>query len=121
MCLKDKDTQGRTPLMLAVCLGHLEAARILVQHGANVNTERDGWTVVQVRQSFLDIFISIKEKSAPPPTVGMFLRNFFPNLSKKYDQKGVVMFKFTCFQEATATGNSRLVHLVLEERDKLRY
>ena len=56
-----------------------------------------------------------------PPTAGMFLCNFFPNLSKKYDQKGVVMFKFTCFQEATATGNSRLVHLVLEERDKLRY
>lgn len=102
-------------MMLAVCLGHLEAARILVQHGANVNTERDGWTVVQVRQSFVDIYIFIHEKTA------FFLRKFFVKLSKKYHQKGVVMFKFTCFQEATATGNSRLVHLVLEERDKLRY
>ena len=101
-------------MMLAVCLGHLEAARILVQHGANVNTERDGWTVVQVRQSFVDIFIFNHEKA-------VFLRKFFAKLGKNYHQKGVVMFKFTCFQEATATGNSRLVHLVLEERDKLRY
>jgi hypothetical protein len=34
--------------MLAVCLGHLEAARILIKAGADVNTETEGWTVVQV-------------------------------------------------------------------------
>ncbi|PSN45064.1 Ankyrin repeat domain-containing protein 13B [Blattella germanica] len=43
-----RDARGRTPLMLAVTLGHLESARILLQHSTNVNTEnRDGWTVVQ--------------------------------------------------------------------------
>jgi len=68
--LEDRDTHGRTPLMLAVCLGHLDAAKLLIEKGANVNTETDGWT---------------------------------------------------CVQEATATGNSRLVQLVLEERDKVRY
>jgi len=68
--LEAKDPHGRTPLMLAVCLGHLEAAKILIKAGADVNTETEGWTVVQ---------------------------------------------------EATATGNPRLVQLVLEERDKVRY
>ncbi|XP_023723986.1 ankyrin repeat domain-containing protein 13D isoform X1 [Cryptotermes secundus] len=42
------DARGRTPLMLAVTLGHLESARTLLQHATNVNTEnREGWTVVQ--------------------------------------------------------------------------
>lgn len=68
--LETKDPHGRTPLMLAVCLGHLESSKLLIESGANVNTETEGWTVVQ---------------------------------------------------EATATGNPRLVQLVLEERDKARY
>jgi len=68
--LEERDPHGRTPLMLAVCLARLNAAKILIQNGANVNTETDGWTAVQ---------------------------------------------------EATATGNSQLVQLVLEERDKIRY
>ncbi|XP_046395552.1 ankyrin repeat domain-containing protein 13D isoform X4 [Ischnura elegans] len=43
-----RDPRGRTPLMLAVTLGHLESARVLLQHATNVNTEnREGWTVVQ--------------------------------------------------------------------------
>ncbi|XP_046609568.1 ankyrin repeat domain-containing protein 13D isoform X3 [Neodiprion virginianus] len=42
------DNRGRTPLMLAVTLGHAEAARILLHHQANVNTENtQGWSVVQ--------------------------------------------------------------------------
>ncbi|XP_039292437.1 ankyrin repeat domain-containing protein 13D isoform X2 [Nilaparvata lugens] len=46
--LELKDVRGRSPLMLAVTLGHLESAKFLMQKGANVNTEnRDGWTVVQ--------------------------------------------------------------------------
>jgi len=68
--LETKDPHGRTALMLAVCLGHIEAAKVLIKAGADVNTETEGWTVVQ---------------------------------------------------EATATGNPRLVQLVLEERDKVRY
>jgi ankyrin repeat protein len=40
-----RDARGRTPLMLAVTLGHLESARTLLQHATNVNTEnREGWT-----------------------------------------------------------------------------
>jgi len=45
--LEVKDVHGRTPLMLAVSMGHLECTRMLLDAGANVNTECDGWTVVQ--------------------------------------------------------------------------
>ena len=45
--LEEKDKHGRTPLMLAVSLGRLECTRILLDAAANVNTECDGWTVVQ--------------------------------------------------------------------------
>uniref|UniRef100_A0A9J7ZIP1 Ankyrin repeat domain 13B n=1 Tax=Cyprinus carpio carpio TaxID=630221 RepID=A0A9J7ZIP1_CYPCA len=39
------DPRGRTPLHLAVTLGHLECARLLVQRGADVSREnRNGWT-----------------------------------------------------------------------------
>ncbi|XP_066997848.1 ankyrin repeat domain-containing protein 13D isoform X2 [Anabrus simplex] len=42
------DTRGRTPLMLAVTLGHLESTRVLLKHASNVHAEnREGWTVVQ--------------------------------------------------------------------------
>ncbi|KAK9301053.1 hypothetical protein QLX08_006399 [Tetragonisca angustula] len=42
------DNRGRTPLMLAVTLGHIESVGVLLQHEANVNTENtQGWTVVQ--------------------------------------------------------------------------
>ncbi|CAB1348689.1 unnamed protein product [Coregonus sp. 'balchen'] len=40
------DPRGRTPLHLAVTLGHLDCARLLLQHGADVSKEnRNGWTV----------------------------------------------------------------------------
>ncbi|KAK7080698.1 Ankyrin repeat domain-containing protein 13D [Halocaridina rubra] len=43
-----QDPRGRTPLMLAVTLGHLESARTLLRHSCNVAVENsDGWTVVQ--------------------------------------------------------------------------
>ncbi|RZC34199.1 ankyrin repeat domain-containing protein 13D, partial [Asbolus verrucosus] len=65
------DNRGRTPLMLAVTLGHLESARTLLNNEANVNCENsDGWTVVQ---------------------------------------------------EAVATGDPELLHMVLERRDFQRY
>ncbi|CAH0563655.1 unnamed protein product [Brassicogethes aeneus] len=66
-----KDARGRTPLMLAVTMGYLESARILLNNEANVNCENsEGWTVVQ---------------------------------------------------EAVATGDPELLHLVLERRDFQRY
>jgi len=46
--IEKHDTRGRTPLMLAVTLGHIDSAVVLLQHEANVNTENtQGWTVVQ--------------------------------------------------------------------------
>ncbi|KAM6408093.1 ankyrin repeat domain-containing protein 13D isoform 1-T1 [Rhynochetos jubatus] len=42
------DPRGRTPLELAVSLGHLESARVLLRHNANVGRENaHGWTVLQ--------------------------------------------------------------------------
>jgi len=45
--LETKDRHGRTPLMLAVSLGRLDCTKLLLDAAANVNTECDGWTVVQ--------------------------------------------------------------------------
>ncbi|XP_053609463.1 ankyrin repeat domain-containing protein 13D isoform X2 [Plodia interpunctella] len=45
--LEQKDPRGRTPLLLAVTLGHTESARLLIDAGADVNCEKDGWTAVQ--------------------------------------------------------------------------
>ncbi|KAG5320365.1 AN13D protein, partial [Pseudoatta argentina] len=46
--IEKHDNRGRTPLMLAVTLGHADSAVVLLQHEANVNTENtQGWTVVQ--------------------------------------------------------------------------
>ncbi|KAJ8731634.1 hypothetical protein PYW07_004798 [Mythimna separata] len=45
--LESKDGRGRTPLLLAVTLGHLETTRVLIEAGADVNCEKDGWTAVQ--------------------------------------------------------------------------
>uniref|UniRef100_A0A8D0CCP3 Ankyrin repeat domain 13A n=1 Tax=Scleropages formosus TaxID=113540 RepID=A0A8D0CCP3_SCLFO len=42
------DPRGRTPLHLAVSLGHLESVRVLLRHGAEVTKENaKGWTVLQ--------------------------------------------------------------------------
>ncbi|XP_064612137.1 ankyrin repeat domain-containing protein 13B-like isoform X2 [Liolophura sinensis] len=42
------DPRGRTPLHLAVTLGHFESTRVLLRHGANANTENAGyWTALQ--------------------------------------------------------------------------
>ncbi|XP_013143847.1 PREDICTED: ankyrin repeat domain-containing protein 13D [Papilio polytes] len=42
-----RDPRGRTPLLLAVTLGHIEAVEALINAGADVNCEKDGWTAVQ--------------------------------------------------------------------------
>lgn len=43
--IEKHDTRGRTPLMLAVTLGHTDCAVVLLHHEANVNTENtQGWS-----------------------------------------------------------------------------
>lgn len=43
--LESLDPRGRTPLHLAVTLGYLDCARVLLQQGADVSKEnRNGWT-----------------------------------------------------------------------------
>ncbi|KAM4708576.1 ankyrin repeat domain-containing protein 13A [Discoglossus pictus] len=45
--IEELDPRGRTPLHLAVSLGHLESARVLLRHKADVTKEnREGWTVL---------------------------------------------------------------------------
>ncbi|NXV72550.1 AN13B protein, partial [Atlantisia rogersi] len=45
--IEQLDPRGRTPLHLATTLGHLECARVLLKHGADVGKEnRSGWTAM---------------------------------------------------------------------------
>jgi len=52
MCQNEAETvdpRGRTPLHLAVSLGHLESVRVLLRHGAQVTKENaNNWTGMQV-------------------------------------------------------------------------
>uniref|UniRef100_A0A8C7YZ67 Ankyrin repeat domain 13 family, member D n=1 Tax=Oryzias sinensis TaxID=183150 RepID=A0A8C7YZ67_9TELE len=42
------DPRGRTPLELAVCLGHLESTRVLLRHAADPTyCNAQGWTILQ--------------------------------------------------------------------------
>uniref|UniRef100_A0A8C6Q979 Ankyrin repeat domain 13A n=1 Tax=Nothobranchius furzeri TaxID=105023 RepID=A0A8C6Q979_NOTFU len=46
--IETMDPRGRTPLHLAVSLGHLETVRVLLRHGAQVTKENaHNWTVLQ--------------------------------------------------------------------------
>ncbi|XP_050067113.1 ankyrin repeat domain-containing protein 13D [Anopheles maculipalpis] len=45
--LEKLDSRGRTPLMLAVKLSHLECVKALLAAKCNANVECDGWSVVQ--------------------------------------------------------------------------
>lgn len=46
--IEEVDPRGRTPLHLAVSLGHLESVRVLLRHGADVAKENGkNWTVLQ--------------------------------------------------------------------------
>ncbi|CAH2220089.1 ankyrin repeat domain-containing 13B [Pelobates cultripes] len=54
--LEQVDPRGRTPLHLATTLGHIECARVLLNHGADVSKEnRSGWTVLQEAVSTRDL------------------------------------------------------------------
>ncbi|KAG9485963.1 ankyrin repeat domain-containing protein 13B [Eleutherodactylus coqui] len=54
--IEQVDPRGRTPLHLATTLGHLECAKVLLNHGADVSKEnRSGWTVLQEAVSTRDL------------------------------------------------------------------
>ncbi|NWS65224.1 AN13B protein, partial [Chunga burmeisteri] len=54
--IEQLDPRGRTPLHLATTLGHLECAKVLLKHGADVGKEnRSGWTVLQEAVSTRDL------------------------------------------------------------------
>lgn len=42
--LEAKDPRGRTPLLLAVTLGHYDSVCVLIEAGLNIHCEKDGWT-----------------------------------------------------------------------------
>ncbi|XP_071459981.1 ankyrin repeat domain-containing protein 13B isoform X4 [Marmota flaviventris] len=57
--IEQLDPRGRTPLHLATTLGHLECARVLLAHGADVGREnRSGWTVLQ--EAAQDFYVEMK-------------------------------------------------------------
>ncbi|XP_053562124.1 ankyrin repeat domain-containing protein 13B isoform X2 [Bombina bombina] len=54
--IEQVDPRGRTPLHLATTLGYLDCAKVLLNHGADVNKEnRNGWTVLQEAVSTRDL------------------------------------------------------------------
>lgn len=42
--IEQLDPRGRTPLMLATKLCHLQSLKVLIAHKANANAECDGWS-----------------------------------------------------------------------------
>ncbi|KFO74353.1 Ankyrin repeat domain-containing protein 13B, partial [Cuculus canorus] len=61
--IEQLDPRGRTPLHLATTLGHLECARVLLKHGADVGKEnRSGWTGERgARRPFLQEAVSTRD------------------------------------------------------------
>lgn len=59
------DPRGRTLLHLAVSLGHLESARVLLRHKADVTKEnREGWTgkyTLKIIESLLFCYLSLNK------------------------------------------------------------
>ncbi|XP_065611547.1 ankyrin repeat domain-containing protein 13D isoform X2 [Cyrtonyx montezumae] len=88
------DPRGRTPLELAVSLGHLESVRVLLRHNANVGRENaNGWTGVCARDRGAGTLGGALLMVVPCPAV---------------------------LQEAVSTGDPEIVQLVLQYRDYQR-
>ncbi|CAG04792.1 unnamed protein product [Tetraodon nigroviridis] len=86
------DPRGRTPLELAVCLGHLESTRVLLRHSSDpTHCNAQGWT------------------SEPSQIPGVITQTG----SRRCD-RGCLC---SVLQEAVSTGDPELVQLVLQYRD----
>ncbi|NXA43723.1 AN13D protein, partial [Eudromia elegans] len=88
------DPRGRTPLELAVSLGHLESVRVLLRHNANVGRENaNGWTGTRAAAAAVPAAGTGAHGARPLPAV---------------------------LQEAVSTGDPEMVQLVLQYRDYQR-
>ena len=99
------DPRGRTPLELAVCLGHLESARVLLRYTADpTHCNAQSWT-----SEYLPGFLP----SCHPVSSHIAVQvQWFANLSL------ISLLKwFSVLQEAVSTGDPELVQLVLQYRD----
>lgn len=60
------DPRGRTPLELAVCLGHLESTRVLLRHSSDpTHCNTQGWT--SERSQFLGIIQRERQRERNTP------------------------------------------------------
>lgn len=88
------DPRGRTPLELAVCLGHMESTRVLLRHSSDpTHCNTQGWTS---ELCVLLLRFHMYEVDAPAQSP-RFVR--------------------PVLQEAVSTGDPELVQLVLQYRD----
>lgn len=87
------DPRGRTPLELAVCLGHLESTRVLLRYSSDpTHCNAQGWT----SECGLQLHPVFQREKGPHWFMCMFA---------------------SVLQEAVSTGDPELVQLVLQYRD----
>lgn len=55
-----KDPRGRTPLLLAITLTHVECVKALLDADCDVNCEKDGWTGNLLGFYFVNVVIHCK-------------------------------------------------------------
>lgn len=71
--LERLDPRGRTPLELAVCLGHLESTRVLLRHSADpTHCNAQGWTSECSAASLFPTLRLLRERETPSVNKCMF-------------------------------------------------
>ncbi|VBB28424.1 unnamed protein product, partial [Acanthocheilonema viteae] len=115
------DVRGRTPLMLAITLGHYECARALLEKGANAAIQNAGWLTFasHLKQGKgRKRLCSLKDRCA--------IKNGFSGTSYSYNCELIDSTSFTYADmwspshEAICAGNSDLLRLIIQYRDYQR-